>query len=58
MRRGGYPLPLVKTKSGEPGSAVVRVGMVSQQRVAFAATTSSGRDSDEPESLIIHGVAS
>src|SRR6267154_5521057 len=36
----GSPLPLVKTKSGEPGSAVDRVGMVSQQRIALAATTS------------------
>src|SRR6267154_194804 len=45
----GSPLPLVKTKSGEPGSAVDRVGMVSQQRVALAATTSSNRVYDEPK---------
>src|SRR6267154_5973299 len=45
----GSPLPLVKTKSGEPGSPVVRVGMVSQQRAAFTATTSSCRDSEEPK---------
>src|SRR6267154_6214465 len=45
----GSPLPFVKTKSGEPGSAVDRVGMVSQQRVALAATTSSSRVYDEPK---------
>src|SRR6267154_659776 len=45
----GSPLPLVKTKSGEPGSAVDRVRMVSQQRVALAATTSSSRVYDEPK---------
>src|SRR6267154_2805533 len=45
----GSPLPLVKTKSGEPGSAVDRVGMVSQQRVALATTTSSNRVYDEPK---------
>src|SRR6267154_359041 len=45
----GSPLPLVKTKSGEPGSAVYRVGMGSQQRVALAAATSSSRVYDEPK---------
>src|SRR6267154_911403 len=45
----GSPLPLVKTQSGEPGSAVDRVGMVPRRRVAFADASSSSRAYDEPK---------
>ena len=45
----GSSLPLIKTKSGEPGNAVDRFGVVSQRRVAFAATPSLSREYDEPK---------
>ena len=45
----GSSLPLVKTKSGEPGNAVDRLGVVSRQRVAFAAAPSLGQEYDEPK---------
>src|SRR5437867_1166321 len=45
----GSSLPVVKTKSEEPGSAVDRVGVVSRQRIAFAATSSPSREYDEPK---------
>src|SRR6267154_2195756 len=38
-----------KTQSGEPGSAVDRVGMVPRRRVAFADASSSSRAYDEPK---------
>src|SRR3989441_2370458 len=43
----GSPLPLVKTQSGEPGSAVDRGGLVPQRRTAFDAATSHSRVYDE-----------
>ena len=43
----GSPLPLVKTKSGGPGSTVDRVEVVPQQRVDFAAAPSHSRGYDE-----------
>src|SRR3989441_4109996 len=43
----GSPLPLVKTQSGEPGSAVDRGGLVPQRRAAFAAASSHSRVYDE-----------
>src|SRR2546425_6553109 len=43
----GSPLPLVKTQSGEPGSAVDRGGLVPQRRTAFDAASSHSRVYDE-----------
>src|SRR2546425_8950431 len=43
----GSPLPLVKTQSGEPGSAVDRGGLVPQRRTAFDAASSHSRVDDE-----------
>src|SRR6266516_2095292 len=43
----GSSLPLVKTQSEEPGSAVDRGRMVLQRRVPFAATSSPSRGYDE-----------
>src|SRR3989441_10883632 len=43
----GSPLPLVKTQSGEPGSAVDRGGLVPQQRTAFDVASSHSRVYDE-----------
>src|SRR3989442_1474622 len=43
----GSPLPLVKTKSGEPSIAVDRGGVVSQRLDAFAATSFHSRGCDE-----------
>src|SRR5437899_9136803 len=43
----GPPLPLVKTQSGEPGSAVDRGALVPRRRTAFDAASSHSRVYDE-----------